>query len=163
MEDDYNFWHSNSRIRIECAFGELVMRWGIFWRTIAFDIQQIGDIISAATLLHNYIINERILEENPVDDPDTDDNLFKTFSYATVNYLDSPQSLDVQRNAETPVPFVSDNNATIYHGRQSSDANKSKEESIELRNILTVLLATNGKRRPKQNNFKYNHCGMVYF
>jgi hypothetical protein len=33
-KDAYNFWQSNARIRIECAFGELVMRWGIFWRTI---------------------------------------------------------------------------------------------------------------------------------
>jgi hypothetical protein len=32
-KDTFNFWHSNSRIRIECAFGELIMRWGIFWRT----------------------------------------------------------------------------------------------------------------------------------
>lgn len=36
VEDSFNFWLSNSRIRIECAFGELVMRFGIFWRSLRF-------------------------------------------------------------------------------------------------------------------------------
>lgn len=35
------------------------MRWGIFWRTLQFDIVKIGNIIEAAMLLHNFIINER--------------------------------------------------------------------------------------------------------
>ena len=30
-EDNFNFWLSNSRICVECAFGELVWRWGVFW------------------------------------------------------------------------------------------------------------------------------------
>ena len=29
FEDDYNFYHSQCRIIIECAFGILVQRWGI--------------------------------------------------------------------------------------------------------------------------------------
>jgi hypothetical protein len=29
-EDNYNFFHSSSRISIECAFGEVNLRWGIF-------------------------------------------------------------------------------------------------------------------------------------
>ena len=28
-EDSYNFYHSQLRIRVECAFGMLVQRWGI--------------------------------------------------------------------------------------------------------------------------------------
>ena len=28
-KDDYNFYHSQLRIRVECAFGMLVQRWGI--------------------------------------------------------------------------------------------------------------------------------------
>jgi hypothetical protein len=32
VEDAYNCYHSNSRIKIECTFGEIIMRWGIFWR-----------------------------------------------------------------------------------------------------------------------------------
>ena len=32
--DAFNFYLSSSRIYIECAFGELVSRWGILWRTL---------------------------------------------------------------------------------------------------------------------------------
>jgi len=28
-KDDYNFYHSQLRIRVECAFGMLIQRWGI--------------------------------------------------------------------------------------------------------------------------------------
>jgi hypothetical protein len=29
--DNYNFFHSSSRIVVECAFGEINLRWGILW------------------------------------------------------------------------------------------------------------------------------------
>ena len=32
VQDGFNFYHSGCRIFIECSFGELVMRWGIFWQ-----------------------------------------------------------------------------------------------------------------------------------
>ena len=31
-KDNYNFYHSQVRIRIECAFGMMVQRWGIVLR-----------------------------------------------------------------------------------------------------------------------------------
>jgi hypothetical protein len=73
-QDGFNFWHSNSRIRIECAFGEIIMRWGIFWRPLRFKLHQCGDIINAALLLHNFLVNER--------ETGSDDNYFKNFSMA---------------------------------------------------------------------------------
>jgi DDE superfamily endonuclease len=33
-KDDYNFYHSQLRIKIECAFGQLVSRWGILRRPL---------------------------------------------------------------------------------------------------------------------------------
>jgi hypothetical protein len=35
------------------------MRWGIFWRTLHFDLQLVGDIVMAAALMHNFIVDER--------------------------------------------------------------------------------------------------------
>ena len=35
--DPFNFHLSSCRIYIECAFGELIMQWGIFWRTLHKD------------------------------------------------------------------------------------------------------------------------------
>ena len=33
-EDNFNFFHSSSRIIVECAFGEIHSRWGIFQRPL---------------------------------------------------------------------------------------------------------------------------------
>ena len=73
-EDDFNFWQSNSCIQIECAFGELVMRWGIFWHSLKFDLAFCSKIISGAMLLHNFL--------DVRDGVDTD--FFASFSVKTV-------------------------------------------------------------------------------
>jgi hypothetical protein len=39
------------------------MRWGIFWRKLTFSIEQIGKIINAAMLLHNFLVDEREAEQ----------------------------------------------------------------------------------------------------
>lgn len=56
-KDSFNFHLSSFRIYIECAFGELVMRWGIFWRTLRFDLKKSTKIIHICMLLHNHIID----------------------------------------------------------------------------------------------------------
>ena len=33
-EDDFNFYHSSAQITVECAFGEIDLRWGIFWKRL---------------------------------------------------------------------------------------------------------------------------------
>ena len=50
-EDAFNFWLSNSQIQNECTFGEVVMRWGILWKKLLFDIQDVGKVITAAMLI----------------------------------------------------------------------------------------------------------------
>ena len=77
VKDAYNFWQSNSCICIECTFGELIMQFGIFWCTLRFDIKQAGDIVNAAGLLHNFILEERELSDD--DTPDSDKTLFQNF------------------------------------------------------------------------------------
>ena len=69
--DAYNCFLSGNRIWIECAFGELVMRWGVFWRTLRFDsILKSGNVILAAMLLHNFIVENRLAKKN------TDDEIY---------------------------------------------------------------------------------------
>ena len=162
VEDAYNFWQSNSRIRIECTFGELIMRFGIFWRTLRFDIKQAGDIVNAAGLLHNFILEERELADD--DTPDSDKTLFQSFSQTTMNYLDEPQA---DRNlisspTEPAIAIVSDNNEPSSGGRPTTAALQSKQEGALLRDILKLHLEIHNKKRPKQKNFKYNDYGMVY-
>jgi len=59
-KDDYNFYHSKTRIKIECAFGMLVNRWGILHRPIAnrITLKKAGSLIICLCRLHNYCITE---------------------------------------------------------------------------------------------------------
>jgi hypothetical protein len=95
-QDGFNFWHSNSRIRIECAFGEIIMRWGIFWRPLRFKLHHCGDIINAALLLHNFLVNER--------DTACDDTFFKNFSMAMAT--EEQQSQENTQLCEPALPVV---------------------------------------------------------
>ena len=57
-EDDFNFFHSQVRINVECAFGMLVHRWGILRRPISAQIglQKTTALVMALCRLHNYCI-----------------------------------------------------------------------------------------------------------
>lgn len=58
-EDDYNYFHSSSRISVECAFGEIDLRWDIFWKPLKFSLTMNCCIIDACMRLHNFIAQNR--------------------------------------------------------------------------------------------------------
>ena len=58
-EDDYNFFHSSARITVECAFGEIDLRWGIFWKRLNYSLDNIAIIVEGAMQLHNYLVDYR--------------------------------------------------------------------------------------------------------
>ncbi|KAL7545061.1 hypothetical protein ACHAWF_014107 [Thalassiosira exigua] len=58
-EDNYNFFHSSSRISVECAFGEIDLRWGILWRPLKFTLKHNINVIDACMRLHNFIVDYR--------------------------------------------------------------------------------------------------------
>ena len=59
-KDNYNFYHSQLRIRIECAFGMLVQRWGILRMAmpIGISIKKTIALVNALAKLHNFCIDE---------------------------------------------------------------------------------------------------------
>ena len=59
-EDAYNFYHSQLRIRVECAFGIMVQRWGILRSAMPrnLSIAKIVALVNALAKLHNFCINE---------------------------------------------------------------------------------------------------------
>ena len=61
-KDSFDFWQSHLRINIECAFGILVARWGIFGRALDVPLHKVSYVIEAAFKLHNFCIDERELE-----------------------------------------------------------------------------------------------------
>ena len=59
MMDAFNFWQSHLRIKIECAFGELIGRWGIFWRALRGALSRHARIVAACMILHNRCVDHR--------------------------------------------------------------------------------------------------------
>ena len=61
-KDDYNFYHSQIQINIECSFGMLVGRWGILRRALParMGMSKITSLVMCLCRLHNFCINERI-------------------------------------------------------------------------------------------------------
>jgi hypothetical protein len=54
--DSFNYWQSSARIHIEQAFGMLVARWGVLWRSLRVPIDKAGIIVIVCMKLHNFII-----------------------------------------------------------------------------------------------------------
>lgn len=151
-QDGFNFWHSNSRIRIECAFGEIIMRWGIFWRPLRFKLSNCGDIINAALLLHNFLVNER--------DTGSDDDYFKNFSMASVQ---EQQLLENAAHLGDPVlPIVLETESQRSAGCPSTQQQESKSKGRSMQNALMLELSAHGKTRPSRSGTHYNGLGHVY-
>jgi hypothetical protein len=55
-EDNFNFFHSSARIAVECAFGEIELRWGILRRPLQCSLAHNCQIIDACMRLHNFIM-----------------------------------------------------------------------------------------------------------
>ena len=58
-KDAYNFYHSQLRINIECAFGILVNRFGILRSAMTnFRIKKICELVTCLCQLHNFLIEQ---------------------------------------------------------------------------------------------------------
>jgi hypothetical protein len=59
-KDNYNYFHSQLRIRIECAFGMFVQRWGMLRMVIPRNISvpKTISLVLALAKLHNFCIDE---------------------------------------------------------------------------------------------------------
>jgi hypothetical protein len=58
--DAYNFYHSQLRINIECAFGRFVHRWAVFRAPMQQNVtlQKTSALVVACAKLHNFCIDE---------------------------------------------------------------------------------------------------------
>jgi hypothetical protein len=78
-EDTFNFFHSSSRIVVECAFGEIDLRWGILWRRLQFSLKMNCKVIDACMRLHNFIVDfreENLSQSNSRDSLEIDRSVF---------------------------------------------------------------------------------------
>ncbi|KAL7451526.1 hypothetical protein ACHAWC_003355 [Mediolabrus comicus] len=159
QNDAFNFWLSNSRIRIECAFGELIMRFGIFWRSLRFrSLDKCNRVIRAAALLHNFLIDSR--------EDQLDYYYFKNLSTNDVIAAEasmlSPNDGDDDDDDDFTFPLVVDNNEPKPCGRKSTATLTREEEGGILRDHLCVTLYSEGMYRRLTHRMKTNALGNVY-
>jgi hypothetical protein len=60
--DDFNFYASQCRIRIEMAFGLMQMKWGILRQPQSCSLKNLKYQVHAIARLQNFVINERLGE-----------------------------------------------------------------------------------------------------
>jgi hypothetical protein len=60
-------------VNIECAFGELVGRWGILWRPLKYSVDKSKVIVFVLCKLHNVCIDNRFERTASVDFGHSDD------------------------------------------------------------------------------------------
>ena len=78
-EDDYKFFHSGSRICVECAFGEVDLRFGILWRRLQFSLANNVRVVDACLCLHSFIIDFREGKAMSEIERDVFDEYFRRF------------------------------------------------------------------------------------
>lgn len=53
-EDYLNFYHSSARITVKCAFGEIDLMCGIFWKRLTYSLVNATISIEGTMKLHNF-------------------------------------------------------------------------------------------------------------
>jgi hypothetical protein len=73
--DNFNFFALQLWICIEMAFGMMQKKWGILWHPLLVPLDKTKYIIEVIARLHNFCINERLLEAGDEIDPVTEANI----------------------------------------------------------------------------------------
>ena len=94
-KDSYNFYHSQLRIRVECAFGILVQRWGILWMAMPrkLCVSKIIGMVNALAKLHNYCIDEADQRVPPIHDNDHFYMMNNCHGYVGITNNNNPEEI----------------------------------------------------------------------
>ena len=146
-EDDFNFFHSSSRICIECTFGEVNMRWGILWRPLGFTMRNNVQIIDACLRLHNFIVDYREDNKEVTASISLERMVFKD-DYDRFLSLNQPMNNYGVHN---------DNELNQLAGRPTTAESQSQQKGIDIRNDIASTVKENNYKRPKSNWYRDNN------
>ena len=130
-EDNYNFFHSSQRITVECAFGEIDLRWAIFWKRLCGSVDTNIMICEGAMHLHNFLVDYR-------DAHDVDYN-FKANVFQN----------DCDDNGLMS-EVVGCDNIRPRGGRRSSEEDISRLKGLRIRDNLRQAIYDHDMRRPRK-------------
>jgi hypothetical protein len=153
-EDNYNFFHSSSRIAVECCFGEIDLRWGIFWRELNYSLSTNIMIVDACMRLHNFIVDHRE-EDNELFSTSIDRAVFdeecRRF-YAVNPFIDNvgvdSGECDVRRD---------EHGNQIRGGRPSRSEQASSAHGKFFRDSQRDEIRRQGLVRPMRNWYRVNN------
>jgi hypothetical protein len=126
--DNFNFYASQLRIRIEMAFGLMIKKWGILQHPLTNKLVHIKYIVTAIGVLHNFCINERLANANAES------------SFTPKDYEMSPFQ-DALRH--TAAEFQCDDIANMYE----------RNHSLNRQRMVEIILRM-GLTRPGKNSLK---------
>ena len=139
-DDDFNFYHSSARITVECAFGEIDLRWGIFWKRLCVSLDNAADIIEGAMHLHNFLVDYR----------ESQTEVNKTYDRVTERMVFHQDLLD-----NGVVPLVVGEELGLV-GRHRNSEKEWKLRGLRLRDSLNVSLMDHCLHHPRMNDWRTN-------
>ena len=142
-EDTFNFYQSSCRIWVECAFGEIDRRWGIFWKRLEGDLRNHKYTIDSAMRLHNFIIDYR---EAAVSEFDMD-----TYreEMQLEDELDTSCDLFMEQNPFATVGVLSEEVDEVrQRGRPTNEQKRARDAGVRLRDNIRDRLEDSGLLRP---------------
>ena len=148
QEDAFNYFLSSQRIHVECAFGEIDRRFGIFWKPLEGKLANHQYTIDACMRLHNYIVDYR--EE------------MKRLGKGIWTEEYERQELDVEsdnfmmENAANTLGAMGDEDVMRQAGRPTATEQFERNRGVELRNKFKEELARNNMARPDNSDFNNN-------
>jgi len=151
-EDAFNYHLSSSRIFIECAFGEIDARWGIFWSPLRFRLEQNINVIDAAMRLHNFIVMYDLQHDNRK-------NLSKC------NEFEEDILKFMAANSNEIVGIFGDEGNDRNSSRGGSETKENrvlKKKGEQVRNNIKDKLHRIGFTRPQKNWFR-SHSNRTCF
>jgi hypothetical protein len=146
-EDNYNFFHSSSRISVECAFGEIDLRWGILWKELEYSLELNCTVIDVCMRLHNFIVEYRNSDRMDVLDRDVFNDDCRRF------FAINPSINEGVSGGEDGIRL--DEHGNVLRGGRPSNAEKdSSEWGKNWRNIIRDEIARQKLIRPPQNYYR---------
>ena len=140
-EDDFNFYHSSARITVECAFGEIDLRWGIFWKRLTCSLANATLIIEGAMRLHNFLVDYR--------DEHADKELIVNERQLFQDDID---------NSDATVMVVG--NDLRSQGNITTNEKTQRVKGLQLRDKLRISLLDHDMHRPRKEEWvedDHNH------
>ncbi len=142
-EDTFNYFLSRNRIYIECVFGEINRRFGIFWKPLEGTLERHLQTIDTALKLHNFIVNYRISSLSNNNESDAHECSSQEL------LLDIEQRTFARDNPGKINGMVMEEELLQNaRGRRTNEDRRLREEGSKIRDTIRDSLWNAGLRRP---------------